>query len=64
MTDHLRRSTEPRYRLRRTRKAFMVDKLVDQLDFPGEPFWDCVRSFGPFPTRESARQFMLRQGRP
>lgn len=43
----------------------MIDKLVDQLDFPGEPFWLRVRSFGPFRSKDLATAFMVKhEGRP
>lgn len=56
---------EPRYTLRETRRGnHMIDKLVRDEGFPDD-WWFPEDSFGPFPSREAARQFMLQhEGRP
>jgi hypothetical protein len=54
MTD-----SKPTYKLRRTRKAFMIDKLTPEPGFE-PPLLALRRSFGPFPSKDHATRYMIR----
>ena len=49
------------YRLRKTKRRYMIDKLMPSDGFPAG-WLEKVGSFGPFKTPATAREFMLRHG--